>query len=174
MEIGDEVEIIHAPETQPWRWMWNGFVQEVIMPINTLNQPIYMVKFSDDKTEAYTAYNLRLKPKPISKKDIIGKWLWHCNCKLFVEKKAEEANFYIVHEPGSPWGPRPLHYDSIKNGQIVDESFKTDYIRSELGTCGGFCSCHFYKMGKPQIEVHVQAKVNRWDAQKLRTNYRNF
>lgn len=174
IKIGDEIEVIEKVNRGFFRWMWTGIVQEIITDPDrakyTLGEPpIYMVKFKDyakNPIEPFMENEIELH-NPLSKSEIEGKWLWGHQSKIFVEKKAKEENFYIIHEPGSPWGPRPNHFDGIKYNKIVDESFKPDSVEGSSGinSCG-FCSCQTYKAGKNYAEIVMEVNVNKWDLEK--------
>jgi hypothetical protein len=167
-KIDDEVQVI-TPDYKDkhpdsFRYMWCGVIKKIIPTFETIT---FCVKFDyTEELETFYINELRLH-NALTREEIIGRWLWCDNHKIFVEKKAEEKNFYIIHEPGSPFAPRPVHFDGIKYGKIIDESYNGTKVTGEKGTINhAFCSCCAYKLGKEYAEVEFETFVNRWDLEK--------
>lgn len=106
--------------------------------------------------------------------NLVGKWLWLHNRKIHVVSHTPEDGFLMIEEPGSPWGPRPVHFSNLKGGEIVSEGFKTAQMETEMGVETGFCSCCEWRTGMSNIRVTTDAVVNIWDAEKAAKQIEDF
>lgn len=104
-----------------------------------------------------------------------GKCVAHQQSVVRIIGPASEKDFVMIEEPGSPWGPRPVHWSSFcDDARVVPDDFAYSPITVKDGTVVPFCGCCLSNAGDEKVDVTVNADVNRWEVDKMVKHLEGF